>query len=577
MEQLECLSYGVGHADEGICLLMQLGPHRVLLDCGLDSIAPLVADRQQSPPADLVLCTHAHPDHAKGLLALHQSYPQIPVYASEVTAQLLSLNWLDAKTQVPGFCQALPWRSPVEFSEGLSAELFPAGHLPGAAAFLLTYRTEQRSYTVFYTGDFLLSNSRLVDGLPLEELRGLKPDVLIVEGSYGTARYPHRRQQENQLAERIHQAIVRGQSVLLPTPTLGLGQELLMLLRSHHHFTGRDLDIWVDGSVAIGCDLYLDMLPHFPSAVQNFARHQPLFWDERIRPRVRSLLKQGQDKGEDRGPDKGQSSGQNGKATSIGHLPCIVITDQDTNLVQHCRPDTGSWLLLLPVQPGRIGSVEAAVTRTLESSPALRAQMRTGHLKVDTYFLGDHCDGPGTTQLIHNLRPQHVVLIHGSGTYLSDLASLEELQNRYHLHMPAVGVQVELPIGETFLQPAPPETRYEGELTEEDLTVTVKLPEALTSDPRWQNFADTGIVEARWQGEELVLRGLTQRELLSQSGELPRSIALEACETCLHYRGQRCWNQSSPLFGFKVTPEGYCPAFEPVAIEAEDSVEENQP
>lgn len=563
MEQLECLPYGVGHADEGICLLLKMGPHRVLLDCGLSSVAPLVADHKQSLPADLVLCTHAHPDHARGLLALHQAYPQLPVYASEVTTQLLPLNWLDTETAVPPFCQALPWRSPVEFCDGLSAELYPAGHLPGAASFLLTYTTQQRSYTVFYTGDFLLSNSRLVDGLPLEELRGLKPDVLIVEGSYGTARYPHRRQQENHLAERIHRAIVEHQSVLLPTPTLGMGQELLMLLRSHHHFTGQDLDIWVNGSVAMGCDRYLDMLPHFPSTVQNFARHQPLFWDERIRPRVRSLPNIRQD------AERPENSSI---IRSIGSSPCIVLTDKDADLGEYCRPDTGSWLLLVPMQPGRIGSVEAAITQTVETSPSLRAQIHAGHIQVETYFLGDHCDGTGTTQLIHNLRPQHVVLVHGSPTYLSDLASLEELQNRYHLHTPAVGVNVELPIGETFLQPAAPETRYEGELTEETSVITITLTDAITADPRWHHFADTGIVEVRWQGEELVLRGLTQRELLTQGSESISPILLESCENCVHYRGQRCWNQVSPLFGFKVPPEGYCPVFEPAPLPQDNAL-----
>lgn len=567
MEQLECLPYGVGHADEGICLLLRMGPHRVLLDCGLNSIAPLTADHEYLPPADLVLCSHAHPDHARGLLALHQAYPKLPVYASEVTTQLLPLNWLDAETRVPSFCQALPWRSPVEFCDGLSAELYPAGHLPGAAAFLLTYTTQQRSYTVFYTGDFLLSNSRLVDGLPLEELRGLKPDVLVVEGSYGTARYPHRRQQENHLAERIHRAIVEHQSVLLPTPTLGIGQELLMLLRSHHHFTGQDLDIWVNGSVALGCDRYLDMLSHFPSTVQNFARHQPLFWDERIRPRVRSLPNIKHD---------AEHPANSSIISAIGRSPCIVLTDKDADLGEYCRVDTGPWLLLIPMQPGRIGSVEAAITQTLETSPSLRSQIQAGHIQVETYFLGDHCDGTGTTQLIHNLRPQHVVLVHGSPTYLGDLASLEELQNRYHLHTPAVGVNVELPIGETFLQPAAPETRYEGELTEENSAVTITLTNAITSDPRWHHFADTGIVEVRWQGEELVLRGLTQRELLTQGSESGSPIMLESCENCLHYRGQRCWNQASPLFGFKVPPEGYCPAFEPVPLPPDDMLSEEE-
>ncbi|HEY9624819.1 MAG TPA: MBL fold metallo-hydrolase [Crinalium sp.] len=545
MIDLQCLPYSVGHGDEGVCLLIRMGPYRILLDCGLENVAPLIEGANGAPPADLVLCSHAHPDHARGLLALHRAYPQLPIYASEVTAQLLHLNWLDEA--VPLFCQALPWRSALEFRDGLSAELYPAGHIPGAAAFLLTYAAVERPYTVFYTGDFFLSNSRLVEGLPLEELRGLKPDALILEGSYGTARYPHRRQQENQVAERINRAIASHQSVLLPTPTLGLGQELLMLLRSHHHFTGRNIDIWVDGAVADGCSAYLDLLPHFPSAVQNFARHQPLFWDERIRPHVRRLPSE---------------SPETLRSLLADSAPCIVLTDQTADLEQYCQPDTGAWIVLLPQHPGRVGSVEAAVMESVQTSKLLQMQIRVGQLMIDSYLLGDHCDGPSTTQLVHNLRPQHVVFVHGSPTYLSDLTSLEELQNRYHLHTPAAGTLVDLPIGETFLQPAAPETRYEGELTELDTVVQITLPDSLTADPRWNHFADTGLVEARWQGEELVLRGLPQREILSQSIDFDVPMMLECCESCLHYRGQRCWNQASPLFGFKVTPEGYCPAFE---------------
>lgn len=571
MVELECLPYGAGQQEEGICLLVRMGLHRILLDCGLANLAPLLQNAGQEPPVDLVICSHAHRDHAKGLLELHRAFPQIPIYASEVTTQLLPLNWLN-QSDVPAFCHALPWRSPVEFREGLSAELIPAGHLPGAAAILLTYATPERSYTLFYTGDFLLSNSRLVDGLPLEELRGLKPDVLILEGTYGTARYPHRRQQENQLAERIHHAIVEGQSVLLPTPTLGLGQEILMLLRSHHHFTGRDVDIWVAGSVAMGCNAYLDMLSHFPSSVQNFARHQPLFWDERIRPRVRHLHlpETGKTSGSNGGKTGGKTGGNgNGNLATLNRFPCIVLTDQEADLSTYCQPDSGSWLVLVPQQLGR-SAIDPALLQRLENSPTLNRLLQSGQLSIESYFLGDHCDGTGTTQLIHNLRPQHVVFVHGSPAYLNDLTSLEELQNRYHLHTPAAGVRVELPIGETFIQPAAPDTRYEGELSDQATAITIVLPEAITSDPRWQNFADTGLIEARWQGEELILRGLHQRELLNQSSEssLPRDV--ECCENCLHFRGQRCWNQASPLFGFKVTPEGYCPGFEAVPIRQSD-------
>ena len=531
--ELECFPYGVHHKDEGVCLLVRMGPHRILLDCGLKDISEVVkglkksAHRGSSPlPADLVLVSHAHPDHASGLLALHEAFPLLPIYASEVTSKLLPLNWQDQDSnEIPQFCQALPLRSPVEFKDGLVAELYPAGHLPGAVAILLTYTTQQRSYKLLYTGDFFLSNSRLVEGLRLEELRGLELDVLIIEGTYGTSRHPHRRNQENQLAERINRAIADRSSVLLPTAALGLGQELLMLLRSHHHFTGRDIDIWVDGTVATGCDAYLELLPHLPPSVQNFARHQPLFWDERVRPRVRRL--------------------QPEYRHTVGNTPCIVLTDSTIDLDEYCQLGMNSWVILSPEKTH------------IQFNKAYPRQT-----SVETYLLAQHSDGPGTTQLIHNLRPQHVIFVHGSPGYLADLTSLEELQNRYHVHSPPSGTLVELPIGDTFLQPAPPETNYEGELTELGTVITITLPDAVTADPRWQQFGDTGLIEARWQGEELVLRGLSQRELLNQNSDRFIWSDVDCCATCRHQRGQRCWNPASPLYNFKVTLEGYCPAFE---------------
>ncbi len=538
---LECLPYSVGHEDEGVCLLVRIGPYRVLLDCGLNNISPLYEEmslHENGLPADLVFISHAHPDHAKGLLALHQGFDRLPIYASEVTTQLLPLNWPDLcignPPKIAPFYQALPWRTPIELLDGLTAQLFPSGHLPGATALLLSYldpktQPSLHAYTVLYTGDFLLSNSRLVEGLPLEDLRGLRPDVLILEGTYGTSRIRKRRTLENQLAERINRAIAQGQSVLLPSPALGLGQELLMLLRSHHHFTGKDLDIWVDAQVALGCDAYLSILSDLPTTVQNFAQHQPLFWDDRVRPRTRRLLPEQSD--------------------SIGESPCIVLADETSDLQQYCQNSSNPWLVLLPETHGQSRVVP---TGGSENS----------RLLVETYLLAEHCDVSGTTQLIHNIRPQHVIFVHGSANYLADLTNLDELRNRYQLHLPEAMRLVELPIGETFIQPEITQTTYEGELSEDDTWVTIGLPGAITTDRRWQNFADTGLVEVRWQGDELVLRGLSQRELLNQGSAARVPPDLDCCGNCWHYRGQRCWNQTSPLFSFKVTPNGYCPAFE---------------
>jgi Cft2 family RNA processing exonuclease len=540
--ELQCQLYGAGHGEEGVCLLVKIGPHYILLDCGLHDLSPLLKDVTHVASLELAICSHAHPDHAQGLLELHHHFPHLPIYASEVTAQLLPLNWPEQQDQAH-FCHALPWRSPIELCEGLTAQLFPAGHLPGAAGVLLTYTTPERTYTMFYTGDFLLSNSRLVEGFPLDELRGLRPDVLLVEGSYGTARHPHRRQQENRLADQINQAIAQDYSILMPVPTLGLGQEVLMLLRSHHHFTGQNIAIWVDDRVAAGCDAYLELLPHFPSTVQNFARHQSLFWDDRVRPWVRRL------------PDHPEKIRQ----AIARHFPRIILFNQSADLSRYCDNATAPWLLLLPQHPEAGNALELEMHKQLQADSDLRQHLESGRLQVETYLLSDHCDGPGTTQLIHNLRPQHVVFLHGAPNYLADLTGLEELQTRYQLHSPAIGLTVELPVGETFIQPAAPETRYEGVLNEEEDKIQLSLPPAISSDSRWQTFADTGLVDVRWQGNELVLRGVMQRELLNQDNP---ELADECCGRCRHFRRQHCANPASPLYGFRVTPEGYCPAFE---------------
>ncbi|MGF1479612.1 MAG: MBL fold metallo-hydrolase [Cyanophyceae cyanobacterium] len=517
---LTCFPYGVGHGMEGVCLLVKMGPHRILLDCGLEDPQPLRAEQPS-----FAFCSHAHDDHARGLLAFHELFPPVPIYASAVTIELLPLNWPTVES-VSGWCEALPWRSPLELEPGLVAEIFPAGHLPGAAAILLTYQSSERAYTLLYTGDFCLSNFQLVEGLSVEALRGLAPDVLIIEGSYGTARHVHRRQQEKQLMQRIHQALLGGQNVLLPVPTLGIGQEILKLLRSHHQFTGRDLDIWVEGNVAQACDIYLQLLSQFPASVQNFAQHQPLFWDERVCPRMHRITPQSQPQ---------------------GPLPHIIITSNAADLQEYCS-SSDSWLVLLPEHPRGTLDVEPLLGRS--------------HLEVETYLLAEHSDGRNTTQLIHNLRPQHVVFVHGSPAYLADLTSLEELQTRYQLHSPSAGTLVNLPVGSTFLQPAVPhQAYYDGEINEVE-TITITLTKAISSDPRWANLADTGVIEARWQGDELVLRGLSQRELISQNNEARALANLDCCGTCLHYRKQHCRNPASHLYGLKVTPQGYCPAYE---------------
>ena len=292
---ISCFPYAVGHGGEGVCLNLNLGPYKILLDCGLGDLTPLI--NGDDAPVDLVFCSHAHPDHARGLLDFQQKFPDVPILVSGVTQQLLPLNWPGVTPEQIPTCQVLPWQSPKEMLPNLTVELIPAGHLPGAALVLLEYHNGaphsgslgDRLFRVIYTGDYCLSHLQLVDGLALNRLRGLKPDVLILEGHYGTRRLPHRRQQEKQFIQAIESALAKGRNLLLPVPALGLAQEILKLLRTHHQFTGRQVNLWAGERVIATCNAYGEILASLPENVRNFTQHQPLFWDDKVYPHLRPL------------------------------------------------------------------------------------------------------------------------------------------------------------------------------------------------------------------------------------------------------------------------------------------------
>lgn len=503
---LGCRVYSPGHGGAGICLVGHLGPYRVMLDCGLSRLDPYF---DLTPPADWVICSHAHPNHARGMLALHRGFPDLPIYTSEVTRRLLPLNW-PVEEGLTGLGIELPWRLPVHLAPDLTVELIPAGHLPGAALVWLQYQTPERVYSLLYTGNCCLANTRLAEGLRLEELRGLHPDVLILDAPAGTRKYPRRKQQEHHLAEWVVWALTRGQRVCIVAGAIGDAQEILLILRTHYLLTGRPVRIGVDPAVARGCDVLLELLAFLPTPVQNFARHQSLFWDDRVYPQSHRWQPS-------EAPDP------------FDILLCSDLPDCIGNSDQR-------WWVLWP-----------------EEVPLPR------EVPHQTYRLSAYNDSGTTLQLLHTLRPQHLVLVHGLPHYLGDLAGLEEVRNRYHVHVPLPGAWLDLPVGSWVRHPAPePAGSYEGEIQETPSGIRIELPRTLTADPRWQPFSTTGLVEARWQGEELVLRGLTPKEVLAVTPTPGR-----ACAHCRFYRGQRCTQPESPLMGLQVAPDGYCDAFTP--------------
>ena len=83
---------------------------------------------------------------------------------------------------------------------------------------------------ILYTGDYSRSEDRHLMAAEIPEHR---PDVLIVEATYGVQVHPPIRERERQFTEVVHQTVSRGGRCLIPVFALGRAQELLLILNEH--------------------------------------------------------------------------------------------------------------------------------------------------------------------------------------------------------------------------------------------------------------------------------------------------------------------------------------------------------
>ncbi|QSG09585.1 MBL fold metallo-hydrolase [Halapricum desulfuricans] len=163
-------------------------PYRYLIDAG-QSVSPN-AFLGTDESLDGVLLTHAHSDHYASLGQILDTSADVPLYTAPGTATILEQVYAEAEQyQNLGNLEAITsaltgietWTS---LSDGIDVLPLPAGHTPGAAAFL--FRIDDLEYneetiTVLATGDF---TTRPVAGYPgLSIPDPIDIDILIANAS----------------------------------------------------------------------------------------------------------------------------------------------------------------------------------------------------------------------------------------------------------------------------------------------------------------------------------------------------------------------------------------------------------
>jgi cleavage and polyadenylation specificity factor subunit 3 len=131
---------------------------------------------------------------------------------------------------------------------GVSFIPYHAGHVLGACMFFI----DIAGLKILYTGDYSREEDR---HLVKAELPPMRPDVLIVESTYGVQSGEPRDEKEARFTGLVHSVIRRGGHVLLPSFALGRAQELLLVLDEYwkKHPDLHNVPIYYASSLARKC------------------------------------------------------------------------------------------------------------------------------------------------------------------------------------------------------------------------------------------------------------------------------------------------------------------------------------
>ena len=174
----------------------------------------------------------------------------------------------------------------ITLSPGVSFTPYHAGHVLGACMFLI----DIYGLKILYTGDYSREEDR---HLVKAELPPIRPDVLIVESTFGTQTLEGREEKEQRFTTLVHSIIKRNGHVLLPAFALGRAQELLLILDEYwkKHPDLHNVPIYYASSLARKCmAVYQTYIHTMNSNIRSrFAKRDNPFVFKSVFPVVSSL------------------------------------------------------------------------------------------------------------------------------------------------------------------------------------------------------------------------------------------------------------------------------------------------
>ena len=253
-EQVEASLITLGGFDEvgRSSILLSTHESKILLDCGINTSSN---DSTRSFPRfdvtgfdlnelDAIVLSHAHLDHTGFLPALFKFGFTGPVYCSEPTLPLMyllqkeylknmgtsALYSLRDIEQVVVHTIPLSFGIVTDISPDVKLMLSNSGHILGSA--LIHLHIGNGDHNLLYTGDLKFGTTYSLENASWNFPR---VETIIIEGTYGEKEdiFPRREESNECLINSINDTISGGGKVLLPVPSIGLAQELMLIIDMH--------------------------------------------------------------------------------------------------------------------------------------------------------------------------------------------------------------------------------------------------------------------------------------------------------------------------------------------------------
>lgn len=435
----------------GSCIYIRIAGKGILLDCGIrQSVSkdpvPDFRTVQEQGGVDAVIISHAHMDHIGTLPMISKAYPQANIYMTAMTEDLVRVLLYDSlkimkhrEDEIPHYSEQdvlamlgrihpVGYQTTLPILGGVTLTFYPSGHIAGAACIYLV--TEEGS--LFYSGDFSAFSQRTIEGIRIPRLR---PDVSIVETTYGNRLHANRMVEENRLVALVRECIAQKKKILIPTFALGRAQEVLLILRTA--FLNREIvsvPVFVDGMVRDINRMYVRNPIYLKNALgKRILKGNEPFYTKEIQPVAPSQNREELLSG--KGPAvfvsssgmlAGGPSAQYAKLLAPSEDACIIITGYQD------EESPGRQLLELLKDP------EGGKLTVNGSTVPVRC-------RIEQVGLSAHGDKSEIMGLLERLSSRRVFLVHGNREAIGELGNeLAAEDYRRQIYLPECGQAYEV-------------------------------------------------------------------------------------------------------------------------------------